>query len=360
MNPFPYPARFSVSFSSEGDEAVFKFLGRRKVFTLSQYNEEFQIPFAFTPTALGQFQAHVIVASLGPARSALPDLESLPTIRWVYPIIGNSIAAHVTEAKQLKCRAHEPLLSKVTFTLVGETEIFQVSQYSLSFAIPPACEFIRPSLEITGQELRRDDQSTELDLTISFSPKRPLSQTIKLIVQNPLRQEWQFKLELNVELGKVHDSVMIDSLLSKTGMGRVQLPVLFPTQTPFHAYFVSGSASEFSVKPSHGMIEPSLIASTELPFDVLFAPKMYGKVLKGLMVVDTLDAQYLFDVFGKTPEYVPPVVTKAPLQGDLIPLTGSASDLKKRRNVVRENIESIKAKAIRSKSVARPVLPPLG
>ena len=36
---------------------------------------------------------------------------------------------------------------------------------------------------------------------------------------------------------------------------------------------------------------------------------MYGKVLRGMLVIDTLDAQFLFDVVGKTPEYVPPTVT---------------------------------------------------
>jgi hypothetical protein len=37
---------------------------------------------------------------------------------------------------------------------------------------------------------------------VIFGSKRPLAQTIKLVVQNPLHQEWQFKLDLNVELGK--------------------------------------------------------------------------------------------------------------------------------------------------------------
>jgi hypothetical protein len=61
----PYPARFSVSLSSECDDGIVKFLARCKVFTFNQYNEQFQIPFTCTPTALGQFQAHIMVALLG-------------------------------------------------------------------------------------------------------------------------------------------------------------------------------------------------------------------------------------------------------------------------------------------------------
>jgi hypothetical protein len=262
VNPFPYPARFSVSLSFEGDEGIFKFLGRKKVFTLNQYNEEFQIPFTFTPTALGQFQAHLIVASLGPTRGALPDLESLPTVRWLYPIIGNSIASNVSETKVLKCRAHEPIQTKLTFTLVGETEVFQVSEYSWTVEIPPQFEFIRAALELQTSDLRRLENVTELDISVSFAPKRPLLGTVKLTIQNPLRQEWQFKLELNVELGRVHGSLLIESLLNKTGTGKIQLAVGFAAPTPFHAYFTRGSASEFSVTPEHGMIEPTLLAVT--------------------------------------------------------------------------------------------------
>jgi hypothetical protein len=201
---------------------------------------------------------------------------------------------------------------------------------------------------------------TDLDLTISFTPRRPLSQTIKLSVQNPLRQEWQFTLELNVELGQIQESLMIESLLNKTGKAKIHLPTVFSTQVPFHAYFVSGSASEFSVSPSHGMIEPTLLPTTEVPIDVVFAPKMYGKVLKGMLVIDTVDAQWLFDIFGKTPEYVPPVVTRPRELAEWSqPQMALENKQNKRHNIVRENIENAKRGKIRASSVAQAVLPPL-
>jgi hypothetical protein len=356
VNPFPYPARFAVSLTHERDDEMFKFLVRRKVFTLTQYSEEFQIPFTFTPTSLGQFQAHIIVASLGPARGALPELETLPNVRWVYPIIGNSIASNVSEIKVLKCRAHEKLETKVPLTLVGETEVFQVTEYTKEVRIPPDYEFIRPAIEFQPLEIKRKENVTEMDVFVTFLPKRPLNQTVTLLVTNPLRQEWHFKLELSVDLGKVQESLMIESLLNKLGVARIQLPVVFSSSTPFHAYFASGSASEFSVSPSHGMIEPTFLAPTELPMEVVFAPKMYGKVLKGMLVVDTLDAQYLFDVLGKTPEYVPPVVTRVTKEIEVARREDAQSKMeaaRRRRNIIRENIENAKIVKPRPKTVMK-------
>jgi hypothetical protein len=342
----------------EREDEVFKFLVRRKVFTLTQYNEEFQIPFTFTPTSLGQFQAHIIVASLGPARGALPELEALPNVRWVYPIIGNSIASHVSEIKVLKCRAHEKLETKAHLTLVGETEIFQVAEYTREVRIPPNYEFIRPAIELQPLEITRKENVTEMAVLVTFLPKRPLSQTITLLVTNPLRQEWHFKFELSVDLGKVQESLMIESLLNKSGIARIQLPVAFSASTPFHAYFANGSASEFSVLPSHGMIEPTFLPTTELPAEVVFAPKMYGKVLKGMLVVDTLDAQYLFDVLGKTPEYVPPVVTRVTKEIEMARREDAQSEMeatRRKRNIIRDNIENAKIVKPRPKSVMRSV-----
>jgi hypothetical protein len=59
---------------------IFKLLIRRRMFTVNSFGEEFQIPFTFTPTTIGQFSGHIVVAFLGPARGPLPELNALPCI----------------------------------------------------------------------------------------------------------------------------------------------------------------------------------------------------------------------------------------------------------------------------------------
>lgn len=361
-NPFPYPARFSVSMSCDDcEENVFKFLGRRKIFTLNNYNEEFQIPFTFTPKQLGQYTGNIVIASVGPARGALPELETLPSITWVYPIIGNSVTSNFTDVKQLKCRAHEVLDTKLSFTLVGETDAFKATEYSLDLDLPNAYDFVRPALDIRATGVVRKENTSELEIAVTFSPKRPLSQSVLLTIRNPLKQEWQFRLELSVDIGKVQTSVKIESLLNKTGTARIELPVVFRQQTPFHAYFAAGSASEFSVSPEHGMIEPTLLEVTELPIEISFSPKMYGKILKGLLVVDTIDSQFLVEVSGKTPEYVPPVVNKSSHETTALAsrqttarTIQSSLAAPKKRNIIRDNIENCRIVKPRNASTMKP------
>jgi hypothetical protein len=310
-NPFPYPSRFSVSISMENEgPEVFKFLQKRRVFSLNSYGEEYQIPFLFSPISVGEFRASIVVASLGPTRGPLPELESLPSVRWIYPVIGTSVETTISQINLLKCRAQQTLEQVLKITLVGETESFAASEYELKIELPRGYEYIRSILDLQATGLVRSENTSELTLRAVFSPQRPFQQTIPLIVRNPLAQEWTFQIELNVEFGKPSGTIVVESLLNKTGVAKIQIPMVFGSQVPFHVYFAAGSASEFSLSSSHGMIEPSFAGATELPVDLLFSPKMYGKLLKALLVVDTMESQFLFDIVGKTPDYVPPVVTK--------------------------------------------------
>lgn len=348
-NPFPYPARFSVSLTSESDE-VFEFLLKKKVFILNNYDEEFQIPFTFSPTHIGQYKGHIVVSSLGQARAPLPDLESLPSIRWVYPIIGNSTLLGANEKVQLRTKSQNPIAQTVSFTLVGETETFEMNEYSFILNIPSAYEFIRSILELRVDSIERLQNTTKLIVKAKFSPQRPFTQTITLTIRNPLGQEWQFPIDLNVELGSPQTTIVLESIINKTSSSKIQIPALFRENTPFHAYFAAGSASEFSLSDSHGMVEPSTTDVAELPVEIIFGPKMYGKILKGLLVVDTLDSQFLFDVVGKTPDYVPPVAKKSSIDTSSIKRGSSElsekklgeSPKKKKRNIIKDNIDGIK------------------
>jgi hypothetical protein len=139
--------------------------------------------------------------------------------------------------------------------------------------------------------------------------------------------------------------VVVESFLNKVGKAKIVLPYAFGAQTPFHVYFVQGSASEFRVDTEHGFIEPSGHGETELPTMILFEPKMYGKVLKGLLAVDTIEAQWLFDVIGKTPEYEPPVVQASigRIMGlDEAELKRPQTAIVKKRDVIKEDFENAK------------------
>lgn len=346
-NPFPYPARFQMSLNSEYEGDVFKFLLKKKNFQLTTFGEEFQIPFTFNPQQLGQFSAHIIVAYTGPARGQIQEGE-LPSVRWIFPVIGNSVSVSNAEIKHLKCRAMEIENAELTFTLVGETEVFETSEYSLQLILPPENDFLRFNVDMKPAEVHKNATCTELVVAVKFSPQRPVSSRGRIIIKNPLAQEWSFDVQFTAERGKPTATISIEAPINKTGTANVVVPTVFRSQTPFHSYMVQGSASEFTLTADHGFIEPSIGDKTDMPFQIIFAPKMYGKVLQGLLVVDTLDSQYIFEVVGKTPEYIPPVIKFGNKLGELKPeeeeqiRAKTAMRAKKKTNFIKENIENAK------------------
>ncbi|KAH0785187.1 hypothetical protein GPJ56_010830 [Histomonas meleagridis] len=351
-NPFPYPTRFSISMSNDCEDGIFSFLIKRKVFTLHTFGEEFQIPFTFIPPRLGQFQAHIIIASLGYAKGPLPELETVPSIQFLFPIIGNSLIDNL-EILTVQCRANEVVKKSLSLSLVGESDDLEASEYVLDLTIPSGYDFLKSIFEIKPSSIQKVGSCPELNVSVVFTPHRPLQLSLPLKVRNKLGQEWQFHICLDVDRGDPISTITIESLLNKTGTAKVVVPFVFHKETPFHAYFVQGSAAELSVQPEKGIIEPTPDGNetTELPITVVFAPKMYGKLLKGLLVIDTLDSQNIINVIGKNPEYVPPVVKtgiwKLEMKNEL---AQNGLTNKKKRNIVKENIESVRVSHNRNKN----------
>lgn len=364
-NPFPYSCRFTVTMGKGSDSEAFNFLLKKKVFTLSSFGEEYQIPFTFTPTSLGQFQTNIIIASIWDdvkkSKSSFNEDQENSTIQWVFPIIGNSIIEKSSDVKLIRCRAQENCDTELKFHLVGEKEIFDPNDYKLNINFPKGFEFINYFFDIKPKQVVQVDGKTEITTSVHMSPQRPLQVTVPLTIKNPLNQEWQFEMEIRVDMGKPTATIQIESLLNKFGKATVSVPTVFRSQTPFHAYFVNGSALELSVQPEHGIIQPSFAMTeswTELPLSIVFAPKMYGKVLKGLLIIDTANSQFIFEVEGKTPEYVPPIIQNGSSHSRLDNLI-KPEDIQRmqpkrdKRKIYKENIEFAKKPKITSPQVGK-------
>jgi hypothetical protein len=238
-NPFSYPSRFSISLTSDKPD-VFKLLIRRRLFTVNSFGEEFQIPFTFTPRSIGQFSGHIVVGFLGPARGPLPELNALPSINWVYPIIGSCVVTGTVEAKLIKCKAHEDFEEDLSFSLIGEQEIFEVSDYVVNISMPSGYDFVMSIIDVKTISLKKQEASSDLIVHVMFKPQRPFKITAQMIVKNPVGQDWDFEIAILVEPGKVMGNIIIESLLHKTGTASVTIPCLIRSLIAFHAYFAQG------------------------------------------------------------------------------------------------------------------------
>ena len=85
---------------------------------------------------------------------------------------------------------------------------------------------------------------------------------------------------------------------------------------------------------------------------------MYGKLMRGLLVIDTLEQQILFEVVGKVPDYVPPIIKTSRIDTSMPPsarrFAESRNEMKK-RNIIKENIENVRNQkpGLRIKQVPR-------
>jgi hypothetical protein len=119
---------------------------------------------------------------------------------------------------------------------------------------------------------------------------------------------------------------------------------------------ISISVPELSVSPGSGILDISLSPQGEFPFDVIFRPVMYGKMTKGLLAVETEEVEFLFEVHGKIPGYVPPVIERSGLI-DVSAPDGATARRSSRRNYIRENIEGVRLRAPKQKMKVLKVKP---
>ena len=112
----------------------------------------------------------------------------------------------------------------------------------------------------------------------------------------------------------------------------------------FQAYFTNESISDLSLSTDNGVIDETMKESVAIPLEVVFVPKMYGKLTKGTLVVETKEVQWMIAVTGKMPDYVPPVVSKGAIDSQM-PESHKVSlraSTRRKRNIIRENIENAK------------------
>jgi hypothetical protein len=345
VSPFPYKLQYSVLLTT-GTPAVFAMLGKKRSFTLSSYGEVHQIPFTFAPIQAGQYRADITVMGG-------------EDIRWIFPIIGNGTLGRGVTAQSVVGQSRQDIQHQVRFPLIGEREDFDPSEYILRIQYPTNYEFLAPSLTIHENSIQYSDAAPVLVTTIRYLPKRPVDIVLEISIENPIRQSWKFQMKLVITTAPPVERINLAGALNKTVTYRPSIPDFLRSRTLCHAYFAPGSAGEFSVSDSTSWIEPSLSEKCELPFTVVYAPTTYGKIMKGLLVVDTREAQWTFEFIGKTPDYVPPVIEKSgridisPPAG--IKMWGEMRSAKK-RNIVRDNIEFVKLARPRTTCGARPAL----
>jgi len=333
-NPFSFPSTFEAILLPDKDSS-FKFLSKKHQYTYNEYGESQQISFAFSAKAAGQFQSSIMVSTVG--------IE--PRISWHYPLIGVAILGTETIIPELKGQVDQVIQKTLELPLIGETEGFSLDNYIVKVELPIGYDWMTRYIDTTALSLRKSLGASIMKISMRFNPRRRVSTVFHLCIENPASQKWRFPVFTKIESGGMLRTMYIESTLNKISMKKVVIPEPITQTTDFHAYFTSGSSVELSLSQSDGIMEQSFADENEISLSIVFHPRTYGKLVKGILIIETEEIEYNFEIIGKMPEYVPPVISKSALINTSMPESARAFNRThrgKKRNIIRENIQKVK------------------
>ena len=337
-NPFPKTTRYEVVLSTE-DRRVFQLLNKRRNFVLSQYGEQYQIAFSFSPTSVAQYHATLVVTTIGLS----------PEVRWCFPVIGNTVLGSENEIPPLKGKTGQKVLHKMEFPLVGEQEQFLDSDYVVKIEYPSGSEWMKSALTVKGVAIERNDPTPKMTVTLECLARKPISNTLSLIIENPMDQKWKFSFRVQIARSGTMKTMIVESPLNCLARYPIIIDAPIHQKTPFTADFAPGSSEELQLSADQGVLEVSLQPHNVLPVEILFTPTTYGKQMRGVLVIETIDAEYMIEVIGRFPSYMPPIVTKSGKIDTTRPDSARRITSARRRNYIKDNIE--KAKLSRPQTV---------
>lgn len=166
-------------------------------------------------------------------------------------------------------------------------------------------------IELTKPTLSRVDEP--LEFLVKFEPLRPFKAQSEFLVSKPSGGRWRFGVILEATDADVDDTIEIKSPLHKTSSVSFKLCNHTRIYADFQAFFTHDSATEFSVYPKSGLLEPFGKEGTN--FIVSFTPTEYGKNKTGKLIIQTEEMQWYciivivnraYQIKGSHPEYKVP------------------------------------------------------
>jgi hypothetical protein len=118
---------------------------------------------------------------------------------------------------------------------------------------------------------------------LRFEPLRPFKSQVEFIVYKASGGRWKFNVIFEALDPEVDDVIVIQSPLQKTSSVSFRLSNHLKTFADFNAFFTGDSATEFTVYPKSGQLEPYGKEGTN--FIVSFTPTEYGKAKTGKLVI---------------------------------------------------------------------------
>jgi hypothetical protein len=321
----PSPIRLMTT-SVTATESVFRLMlkNRNSGITVAPF-ASLQIPFTFSPLAMREYNAMILVTTLESSPNAGDE------ITWKY-IVNGVAEATTTETFGFKCQARTSIEKVIQITLpsnapeipedTGETgadeaEVPKVvmsnieEEYTHEIIIPDTQNYLKAiKRSLTFTRMKADsgpNSNSQLLFKVEFAPLRPFQGIAQLLIHRKNGGLWRYELQLDSQVGELDDTIEVQSSIGRTERVSFRLSNIFAHQAPFEAYFTSESSVDLTVSPTRGTLAAYGYEGT--PFLISFTANSYGKVATGVLVIDTEEMQWRYAVRGVLPKYVPPKMT---------------------------------------------------
>ncbi|KAJ8003688.1 hypothetical protein DPEC_G00150920 [Dallia pectoralis] len=358
-NPTDQSALLNISLTDEepGQNSLSQsFISEKKVFCIPMKKtqgvrvsagDSVEIPVVFAPDSMQLHQAWLLVqlepfyhhpnldTPLTPMQRnecVVVEDERIRLVRWVYPIHGIPEAPlKRSNPAVIKCEALSRVEERVEVVLTGCVPGSFVSDtvtpHSNSTSETSAgsrlavedflCEVRYTSeteqnqmdscVTLSPLDCHRDPQSglVSLGLNLIFVPHKPGSCSALLAVQCVTGGLWTFPISLVATEPPVDDVISITAAgLNRTSSVGFRLTSQTRNPEPFTAGFLPGGDSDFQVCPSSGELLP--VGSAGTLITISFTPSMYSRKHSAVLLVQTTNMHWTYDVKGTTPTYSPP------------------------------------------------------
>jgi len=290
--------------ADEKSKQVFEVLMHKKKVTIEPLCY-LNIPFSFIPKEISDYHADIVVMMN-------------EKLSWKYPVLGITEATSTTVDHSFKTASRVVTEKEIRFSLPGITDIVpgetfvhelnvftKEFEYSLKkwFTLKPIKNYI-------------DHENEQLVYLAHFKPMKPFKSFAEIILLKPSGGRWRFRIQLESTEPEVDDQILITSPLNTTSSVQFRLNNPNPkASSEFTAEFTHDSASEFSVYPKSGKLEPAVRDGTS--FIISYTPVEYGKVKIGKLIIQTDEMYYSYVVKGTFPQYKPPNFTHSRLDNRL-------------------------------------------
>eukprot|EP01022_Parablepharisma_sp_SALTPOND_P034835 TRINITY_DN931_c0_g1_i1.p1 TRINITY_DN931_c0_g1~~TRINITY_DN931_c0_g1_i1.p1 ORF type:complete len:1690 (-),score=186.44 TRINITY_DN931_c0_g1_i1:61-5130(-) len=228
------------------------------------------------------------------------------TLVWRYLLEGDAEYLAHGQPFALKCQARKRSQETLKIQLPELAELRSDDVFSIEVVPkePSLAGLIDRSvvIDLARQNLNKMDEP--LECFVKFEPLRPFKAQTELLVSKSSGGRWRFAAIFEATEPEVDDIIEIKSPLHKTSSVSFRLCNHTRTYADFQAFFTHDSATEFSVYPKSGVLEPFGKDGTN--FIVSFTPTEYGKNKTGKLIIQTEEMQWTYKIKGSHPEYKVP------------------------------------------------------